>query len=79
MPLGRTQRFVVSSRTIPRMIYLGPVFRTDGCPGCQHGGSDREANRCLLAPSFMSYFAGFDEKKALNLWDTRADMLVKSE
>ena len=79
MPLGRTQRFVVSSRTIPRMIHLGPVLRTDGCPGCEHGGSDREATLCLLAPSCMTHFAGLNEKKALNLWDTRADMFVKSE
>src|SRR5712691_10881643 len=66
MPAGRTQRFVVSSRTNPRMRYLGPVLRTDGCPGCQHGGSAREAKLCLLAPSFMSHFAGLDEKKALH-------------
>ena|SRR5882672_7915209 len=79
MPLGLIRRFVVSSRIIPRMIYLGPVLHTDGCPGCEHGGSDREATLCLLAPSFMTHFAGLNEKKALNLWDTRADMLVKSD
>ena len=78
MPLGRTQRFVVPSRPIPRMIYLGPVLRTDGCPGCQHGESDREANRCLLAPSCMTPFAGFDEKKALNFLDPLADTFLKS-
>jgi len=27
----------------------------------------------------MTLFAGLDEKKALNLWDSRADTYVKSE
>jgi len=27
----------------------------------------------------MTHFAGLDDKKALNLWDTCADIFIKSE
>ena len=46
--------------------------------GCTHGASAGHATHGLRAPACMTHLTGLDEKKALNLEDTRADTFGKS-